>query len=67
MRTTYHASDESLYVFPRTPTVTGEFTLLEPERDGLPPRSNAPGLKPEPTLIWRKDAEGQIQQDIVFR
>lgn len=43
------------------------FVLLKPERSGLPPRIIAPGLEPEPTLIWYRDADGKLIQDIAYR
>ena len=38
-----------------------------PERNDLPPRINAPGLRPEPTLVWKRDPQGALIQDIVFK
>lgn len=60
------AHDETVYRFP---VGRGEraFLLLEPTRDDLPPRLSAPGLNPEPTLEWDRDATGHLMQAIVYR
>lgn len=42
------------------------FVLLGPDQTGLPPRITAPGLDPEPTLIWYRDSDGKLVQDIVY-
>lgn len=42
------------------------FVLLKPDQVGLPPRLTAPGLDPEPTLIWYRDSDGKLVQDIVY-
>lgn len=44
-----------------------DFVLLAPSRSDLPPRIVAPGLSPEPTLIWHRDADGKLVQDIEYR
>lgn len=62
----YHAEDDSLYAFPLNGN-TSPFTLLEPEKDTLPPRIVARGLKPEPTLTWSRDGEDQLASDITFK
>ncbi len=62
-----HASDNDLFGFPRGNGSTGRFLLLAPMRDDLPPRITAPGLSPEPTLVWSRDQEGQLVQEIAFR
>ncbi|MEM6504368.1 MAG: DUF1570 domain-containing protein [Planctomycetota bacterium] len=42
------------------------FVLLKPDRPGLPPRIAAPGLSPEPTLVWYRDSDGKLIQDIAY-
>lgn len=59
------AKDEKLYRYDRG---NGErdFVLLNPDRPGLPPCITAPGLDPEPTLIWYRDDDGKLVQDITY-
>lgn len=45
----------------------GWFQLLEPEARGLLPRIAAPGLKPEPTLVWTADQSGRLQFVIRYK
>jgi uncharacterized protein DUF1570 len=61
------ATDPDLYRYQRRNGSTGLFRLLEPTRDDLPPRITAPGLSPEPTLVWSRDANGKLVQDIEYR
>jgi len=42
------------------------FLMLAPDRSDLPPRITAPGLDPEPTLVWYRDHDGKLVQDIVY-
>ncbi|XAM00388.1 DUF1570 domain-containing protein [Phycisphaeraceae bacterium D3-23] len=65
------ASDDALFAFERD-SGTGRpyaasFRMLAPSRDDLPPRIVAPGLSPEPTLVWYRDADGTLVQDIAYR
>ncbi|MCE9590045.1 MAG: DUF1570 domain-containing protein [Planctomycetes bacterium] len=60
------AGDESLYAFPRNGQ-DAPFLLLEPSASGLPPRITAQGLKPEPTLVWSRDKQGNLVQDMQFK
>ncbi len=46
------ASDGSLYRFVRPDGTEPEFELLPPEADDLLPRITAPGLQPQPTVVW---------------
>lgn len=61
------AEDPDLYRYQRHNGSTGLFKLLEPSRDDLPPRITAAGLRPEPTLVWSRDSEGNLVQDIEYR
>lgn len=65
------ARDDHLFTFLRG-TDNGrpyeaEFRMLSPTRGDLPPRIVAPGLSPEPTLIWHRDEDGNLVQDIEYR
>lgn len=60
-------TDESLYRFNRSDGVEMMFKMLPTEGKELLPRITAPGLRPEPTLIWWRDAQGQLMQDITFK
>lgn len=44
-----------------------DFVLLKSATTGLPPTITAPGLEPAPTLIWYRDADGKLVQDIAYR
>jgi len=60
------SSDPSLYGY----EIDGEFhmfKLLEPEKDGMPPRIWAQGLDPEPTIRWITDEDGQYVEQIDYR
>ena len=61
------AEDPELYRYQRRNGSTGLFKLLEPSRADLPPRITATGLRPEPTLVWSRDADGNLVQDIEYR
>jgi len=67
LTTEMSATDPDLYRYQRRNGSTGLFRLLEPARDDLPPRITAPGMHPEPTLVWSRDAEGKLVQDIEYR
>ncbi|MEO0474733.1 MAG: DUF1570 domain-containing protein [Planctomycetota bacterium] len=61
----FAAGNESMYSYTRS-TVERQFVLLSPDRAGLPPRITAPGLDPEPTLVWYRDQDGKLVQDIAY-
>ena len=62
----FDARNNAFYEFPR-PGGPGKFQFLEPGAPGLPPRLTAPGLKPaQPTLIFSRDPDGQLVQDVEF-
>lgn len=65
--TEFSATDDDVFYFPRDNGTVGSFALLEPSRRDLPPRITAPGLHPEPTLVWSRDDRGELVQDIVYR
>ncbi len=67
LTTEMSADDPDLYRYRRHNGSTGQFKLLEPVRDDLPPRITAAGLRPEPTLVWSRDTEGKLVQDIEYR
>lgn len=60
------AERDELFHYTRSTGEERAFVLLKPDRAGLPPRITAPGLEPEPTLIWYRDTEGQLVQDIAY-
>jgi len=62
----YRATDDSLYGFPIGGAIR-LFDLLEPTRSDLLPRITARGIKPQPTLIWSRDGEGELVADIEYR
>jgi hypothetical protein len=64
--TTQTQADERMLAYTRSNGTPGTLMLLESARDDLPPRVTAPGLVPEPTLIWRRDDEGKLIQDIEY-
>ena len=61
------ADDPDLYRYLRRNGTMALFKLLEPARNDLPPRITATGLHPEPTLVWSRDNEGNLVQDIEYR
>lgn len=61
------ADDPDLYRYLRRNGTLALFKLLEPARNDLPPRITATGLHPEPTLVWSRDNEGNLVQDIEYR
>lgn len=65
------ARDDGLFTFVRGSSAgrpyEAQFRMLAPTRGDLPPRIVAPGLSPEPTLIWHRDEDGQLIQDIEYR
>ncbi|GAB4186043.1 MAG: hypothetical protein Kow00105_00490 [Phycisphaeraceae bacterium] len=63
----FRSENTELYQYQRNNGSKAFFKLLEPARDDLLPRITAPGLKPEPTLVWSRDADGQLVQDIEYR
>lgn len=63
----FAAADDANFVYPRGKATPLPFQLLDPARDDLPPRIAAPGLKPEPTLVWMKDPGGELVSDVEFR
>lgn len=69
VQVTFDAMDESMYRYPLPGRETTRmFTLFERERQDLLPRLSAPGVKPEPTLVWYRDStNGQLFSDIAYR
>jgi len=63
----YQSSDESLYRYAPRGGNTTMFHMLEAEARDLLPRIYAPGLKPEPTIIWYRDADKNLMSDVVYR
>ena len=65
--TRYAAEDEENFTVELPNGRRGRFNLLPPVRGDLPPRISAQGLNPIPTLIWSKNEEGELVQDIEYR
>ncbi len=61
------AEDDSVYSFRRHNGSVGQFELLEAEADGLLPRVFAQGLRPVPTLVWRRQEDGQLTWEIRYK
>ena len=67
MKLEYGADQPELFTYTRPGGEVSRFELLEPSRAGLPPRIAAPGLTPEPNLVWQRDAAGELIYDITYR
>ena len=66
-RIRYSAKDPDNFRFER-PDGTREKFVLSPSTDrSLPPRITAPGLNPSPTLVWFRDTDGDLVQDIAYK
>ncbi|MEM6334185.1 MAG: DUF1570 domain-containing protein [Planctomycetota bacterium] len=61
------AADPEVFTFTRPGGVDAPFRMLAPARDDLPPRIEAPGLRPEPRLEWSRDSQGQLVYEIEYR
>ena len=61
----FSAMQDDLYRYQRA-SGQREFVFLNADTNDLPPRLTAPGLDPEPTLIWYRDNDGKLVQDIVY-
>ena len=67
LKSELHAVDGELFTYTRPGGETSEFLLLEPSADGLPPRLAAPGLSPEPNLVWEFNRDGEPVFEIDYR
>ncbi|MEL7087765.1 MAG: hypothetical protein AAGL98_04885, partial [Planctomycetota bacterium] len=61
------AADGELFTYTRPGGETSEFLILEPSARGLPPRIAAPGLSPEPNLVWDFGPDGAPAFEIEYR
>jgi hypothetical protein len=59
--------DGTLYYYSLPNGSPARFRLLEAAGVDLLPRITAPGLHPEPTVIWARDDQGDLVCDIVYR
>ncbi len=66
LTTEISSMDESVYRYP-VGREQRYFRMLKPARPDLPPSLAAPRLKPEPIVVWSRDGDGQLMQDIAFR
>lgn len=64
---TISASDETLYRYTASNGSQAMFRMLPAEKPDLLPRIFAPGISPEPTLAWRRDPDGELIAEFVFR
>ena len=67
IRFEHDARDAENFQYTRPNGVVRAFKLLAPARNDLPPRIVAPGLRPEPMLVWSRDEDDQLVQDVQFR
>jgi hypothetical protein len=63
----FDARNNALYEFPLPHGGAGKFQVLAPDTHGLPPRVTAPGLRPQPTVFFAKDPDGQLVEDVDFK
>jgi hypothetical protein len=63
----FSGHDSSLYYYNLPNDSPARFQLLEPAADDLLPRITAPGLAPEPTVTWSRDARDDLVSDILYR
>lgn len=63
----YQARDDGLFEYETPGRTRRMFQMLEPEANDLPPRLVAPGLKPEPTLVWYRQRGQDLIADIAYR
>jgi len=61
------ARDPELYHFQRDDGPPVPFRLLAATAFDRPKRVLAPGLDPEPLLVWQHDGEGKLMSDVTFR
>ncbi|MEM9882997.1 MAG: DUF1570 domain-containing protein [Planctomycetota bacterium] len=64
---THVPADDELFTYRRPGGEASEYLLLEPAAAGLPPRLAAPGLSPEPTLIWQAGPDAEPRYDVTYR
>ncbi len=67
MERQYTGRDQGMYTYQLPTGASARFRLLEPARSDLPPRITAPGLVPEPTVIWTRGTDGRLVSDIIYR
>lgn len=61
------ALDKDVFTVLKPDGGTGRFQLLKPSAPDLPASLTAPGVKPQPTLRWSRDATGQLKDEMTFR
>jgi hypothetical protein len=67
LQTEFHSSDATMFQFTRSTGAVADFELLDAARIDFPPRLTAPGLRPQPTLVWSRNADGELVADIEYR
>jgi len=63
---TLRARDPELFTYQRDDGPPVSFRLLEAARFDQPKRVTAPGLTPEPVLVWSFDRRGNLVSDIAY-
>lgn len=65
--TEYNAEDEENFYFRHPNGTRGKFIVRKSFDRKFPPTITAPGLNPIPTLVWSRNSDGQLAQDIGYR
>ncbi|MCC5831027.1 MAG: DUF1570 domain-containing protein [Phycisphaeraceae bacterium] len=67
-RLEFDARDDAVFEFEPAAGGTAQFRLLAPTRNHFPPRVAAPGLRPEPTLVWDTNPQTrELEYRITYR
>ncbi len=61
------AMDESVYKYQMANGAIEQYQFLEPSGHNLPSRLGARGLRPEPTLIWSRNADQKLVHAFTFQ
>ncbi len=61
------AHDEDVYRYPVGGNKGRYFQMSRPTEDGLLPTLSAPGLEPQPSLVWSRTSDGELMMDIRYQ
>lgn len=64
---TVSADDNSIYRYRRSNGQISMLRMIQPRNSSLPPGLTAPGVRPQPTLVWSRDHRGRLALNIVYR
>lgn len=64
---THTAQEPELFSYTLPSGETRMFRMLAPGNNQLLPRLTAPGMSPEPTLLWSHDENRELVAEVVFR